>query len=324
MPIQAGNPISSEQDRQNALLKQFITGGQEQDRISSEQTGQMLAQKQKSALEQERQGANAELLQQAAGGADTPGAAIAQMAKQGSSVALSPEGVHVGAGLGPMKQGGVEAQKLDQDYQKHIQPMHDQVNTLNTGLQGLMKGTTAGDEIASVIKARMVEGKGSRLLGSIIDKFGAPKSLAGDAQGLSNYIKGIPSSKMTPDQRSALADLYEQQVDSIDKQVGQASQQFQRTAAAKSPMLSQSGQLDTVLKNYGNPSADTIKNMRGQLVDFRAGKVGQAPAEGPGVTGQLGDKLKQFLTGGGQQPAQGQQPPMSFEEFKQRKAQGNL
>lgn len=220
-----------------------------------------------------------------------------------------PNGERVGAGLGALRAGDNEAQKLSGYYQKTVQPLHDQIASMQMGLESLKKGTLSGDELSSIIKARMAEGKGSRVLGSVVQAFGAPHSLAGDAQGLANYISGIPFSKMTPAQRGALSDLYEMQTNQLDKQLQTADAQFRAQAPNQARMMASNGTLAPYLETFQNPSKDRLTSMRQTLSDLRSGKLvapgpeqnmpfaQQAGAVVSGIPSALKSGLSNFLKG---------------------------
>lgn len=223
------------------------------------------------------------------------------------------------------RRDAAEGQKLYGEAQKTAKPIDSQLQSLHAMHQLLDDPNSMDQKQLGANFARLTEGQGQRLLQSLVHELGAPPSLAGDAQGLANYISGAAKSTMTADQRNAMRqNLFKHQAE-IQAQHEDAKNAFSQGAQLVAPDLTPDKHQLALSSAFGHSD-----KLLGDLNTRRQAFEGQQkapvvpallPQQQAQPTGMIDSgmsKLKNFLSPATTQPTQ---TPMSFEQWKASKGQ---
>lgn len=295
-----------------ATLLQTMRGGQESD-LSSQQAAQglerdkqdnqlktlLLGKQQQLALEQQKQ----ELANEQA--SDLQGTQkLADMAPGGASYSYGKArlGQDPMAKMALKQQQGVQSQRgafgkeVSASY-KDIPSTLDTVELLN---QYLDDPNSFNDKKIAVLQARLAEGKGQRLLQSVIQSFGNKASGLKSATDMFNYLSGQATSGIPDEQRNAVRKSSFDVAAEAEKQYGDITQQLKARGQAVYPDLAASGGVDPIIDATGIQ----VKQGLGRINALRAKYTQQAPANTPppayqqprGIVNQLGDKLSNLFS----------------------------
>lgn len=176
-------------------------------------------------------------------------------------------------------------------------------------------------------------GSGSRAIGQVMHALGGnDKSLSGSWEDFKNQITGSANTTRTAAQINAARDSAFKYQNELEGRYKDASAQLQAQAPQYAPSMAQSGVLQSQLAARMAPQENLLKGLNARKQAY----TGQTKAAGVGNTlGQpaqpyaqpqgVVDKLSSFLRGSpAAAPQQPAAPAMSFEQFKAKKAAGQL
>lgn len=214
---------------------------------------------------------------------------------------------------------------------EHVRYMHnllDNPSQIDQGTFNALKGLAAAG------------GSGSRALGAIMKAQGTDMgTLNGTYENFKNYMSGAANTTRSPEQLQAARDSTFKYQDEVAQRYNDAKTQFQTLAPSAAPNLAAGGKLDSIIGAHTMAGDNILSGLNQRKQDYmqkqqQGANPGpstlQPPQGNPGAANPV-DKIKSYLGGlfSPSQPAQQQQaapaqPAMSFEEFKKRKAAGQL
>jgi hypothetical protein len=184
--------------------------------------------------------------------------------------------------------------------------------------------SSVNDNLIQVGLARLAEGPGQRLLHTIVDKSGITSTGAGDLVDVQNFLRGGGMSKMQPGQKQAILDAISQHKDLANQEFNDASSVYHGQAPLIASHLSPETHA-AMYDSYAKPFQGAISRLTpapAAPIDPRVS--GQVTPPAPRAAGIV-DKLADWIKGSPAQqaaPQAGAQAPMSFEDWKARKATG--
>lgn len=219
----------------------------------------------------------------------------------------------------------IDALNTELDHAHYMHALLDNPNKLDEGQFNTLKGLSAAG------------GGGSRALATIMRAQGTDQTaLQGDYQNFLNKISGSANTVKSPEQLQAARDSTLKYQDEILSRYDDQKQKFKQQAPMAAPSIFASGQLPQLLDSELAPIENKANELRQRKSDYmQRQSAGQnpgpstigAPQGNPGAPGLM-DRLKGAMMGGQptqQAPAAAPQAPgISFEEFKRRKAAGQL
>lgn len=193
------------------------------------------------------------------------------------------------------------------DKSKQLQGSLEQVED---GLTALNTNSVQGDKTAVAGLARLADGAGQRInqaqLASLV-----PSSMQGDLQKSMNYLTGQAETGFSPQIRAAFKNLYATHSNRIQKEYGDALDEFKQNAPMLAPVLAKSGQLDQYINNFGSQGQKAMGRIQDQLkaADSAPQVASPAPTGAPGIANQALSGLRALLLGHGASPQQATAAP---------------
>ncbi len=234
---------------------------------------------------------------------------------------------------------GQEGQRVANLAGKAFKPIQDQAEAAEQTLKSLNQGNSAADKAAVINEANMfLKGGGGRAMGAVMQQLTGEPTAEGAMQKAQNWLmnsSNIPT--LQPAQRNSLREAVLGRVQGLQKQHQQVSSTLPTQARSVAPFTSAQGGLNDLVESYGQGAKSTLDRLNQMSQEYEQQKQqAQAPVSNPqsfNAQPTTLDKLKSFFTGGGkdtqshqqpQQQAPPNKPPMSFEEFKAKRAAGQL
>ncbi len=233
---------------------------------------------------------------------------------------------------------------------KAFSTIDQQAQAVKATVDSLNLGNPTGDSAAVMNEVKAISGSSRGMLG-LMQALGGHPTAATKMQDAMNYINNTAQSGLQPAQRDAMREFAFSRIPQLKQQHQSASETLVNTAPSYAPNLSSTGQLPSLVGSYGKAPKQALDDLEQLHTEYskQGPKVSNSTTYSPAPSNL--DKLKSFLGFGGQQPQQQapppvpsnyrsapagsatqnvvpQQPaqgaPMSFEEFKAKKAAGQL
>jgi len=220
---------------------------------------------------------------------------------------------------------------------KLYKPVDDQAQAVKTTIDSLNLGTPAGDSAAVMNELKAVTGS-SRGVATLFDKVGGHPTAATTMAEMINYITNAANSTMQPAQRNGMREFAYSRIGQLRQQHDSITGTLNTTAPSFAHTLASSGQLPGLINSYGaapRQALDDLDKLQKEYTTQKGNtKVSNNSTFSPQPTtlDSISDKLSNFFRPSAKSPqpsspqaapAQGG-APMSFEEFKAKKAAGQL
>lgn len=235
--------------------------------------------------------------------------------------ATNGRSVHVGdasVGVDPqaqmqqklMDEGAKQSASLNKVWGEHAKNLQGSLEQIEDGLTALNTNSVQGDKTAVAGLARLADGAGQRInqaqLASLV-----PSSMQGDLQKSMNYLTGQAETGFSPQIRAAFKNLYATHANRVQKEYGDALDEFKQSAPALAPVLAKNGQLDSYVNNFGSQGQKAMARIQDQLKQSQqAPEVATpTPTGAPGIMNSAMSGLRALLLGHGGAPQQATAAP---------------
>lgn len=218
---------------------------------------------------------------------------------------------------------------LSEKVGKPLSEMGDSLENIHTTLDLLTNPNKYDEKNIGAAGAREAEGKGQRLLQSVIQNFQANgQSIPGWLLKASNNVSGGAKTAMSPDEIRGLTDHFLKLADARSREYGVAKERFNQLAPQIGTMLSPD-QIQNVVGasvKRGDTALSHIEEFKKNYQKTHSTEGMNMPPEQMATKGNyeaVKDRLFDLLKGPTRQqssaPAASQQPVMTFEQFKEWK-----
>lgn len=239
---------------------------------------------------------------------------------------------------------GKEAQAVSKLVEPHLKPIKMQLDASENTINYLDQGNPVADKAALLSETAVaLGGVGGKAFGQVMAQLSGDPTMAQDTQRALNWLNNTSQISLQPAQRNAIREMVllrmptlQQQYQSVKKQI---SSQIPNYAAMHTslgqvqPLIDNTfGSIDEAFKRTNESSTKYMeaKAQAGNPAISRPSTFSQS-GDNPGTIQQLKDaasaKFRQLIgSPASPQPQQSPQSgqPMSFEEYKRRKAAGTL
>ncbi len=213
---------------------------------------------------------------------------------------------------------------------KAFQPINDQAQAVKATVDNLNLGNPTGDSAAIMNEVKALSGSSRGMLG-LMQAMGGHPTANTKLQDAQNYVMNQAQSGLQPAQRNAMREFAFSRTGQLRDQHKQISDTLNQTAPSYANSLAASGQLPGLVSSYGASPKQALDSLD-QLHQQYTQQKGNDQVSNNSIYSQQPsnvDKLKSFFGFGGKSPqqpnpTQQSKPPMSFEEFKAKKAAGAL
>lgn len=159
---------------------------------------------------------------------------------------------------------GRDALHLQQDYKSTAKPHEETINNIHNIHVGLESGNKQGDEVAMVNLARMAEGKGQRLLQSVIQTMGGNPTLYTKTADIENFFRSKAQTGLSPDARNAIRAHINRYYNEVAKPDYEDSvKEIQGRAPMTAPTIAAQGDIDHYLGSYGTGTRRKMQAIEG-------------------------------------------------------------
>lgn len=192
---------------------------------------------------------------------------------------------------------GNEAQKLGKEWSGISKDYDNGFTALNNIHTGLAANSTTGDKQVAVNLARLTEGKGQKLLQSVIQTMGGNPSMFKSKEEATNWIASQANTGLSPAVRRAIAQHASDMSNEFENDYKAHKQEFGNAATYKAPIMAGSGQLDPFMKTLGSGTEANIARFKEKAAAYGTPKlqqiIGSAP---PPKYDSMGDKVVKGLS----------------------------
>lgn len=209
-----------------------------------------------------------------------------------------------------MTESAKQSEQLNKVWGDKSKQLHGSLEQIEDGLTALNTNSVQGDKTAVAGLARLADGAGQRInqaqLASLV-----PSSMQGDLQKSMNYLTGQAETGFSPQIRAAFKNLYATHANRVQKEYGDALDEFKQNAPMLAPVLAKSGQLDSYINNFGQSGQKSFSRIQDQLkaADQTQPIPTPPPTGAPGLASQAMSGLRALLLGHGSQPQTAQAAP---------------
>ncbi len=233
---------------------------------------------------------------------------------------------------------------------KAFSGIDQQAQAVKATVDSLNLGNPTGDSAAVMNEVKAISGSSRGMLG-LMQALGGHPTAATKMQDAMNFINNTAQSGLQPAQRDAMREFAFSRIPQLKQQHQSAADTLTNTASSYAPNLSSAGQIPGLINNYGKAPKQALDDLENMHTEYskQGPKVSNSTTYSPAPSNL--DKLKSFFGFGGQQSQPQQQAPppvpsnyrsapagsatqnvapqqpgapMSFEEFKAKKAAGQL
>jgi hypothetical protein len=170
-----------------------------------------------------------------------------------------------------------QGQKLYSAAQNAVKPVEGRLQAMSMMHQLLDNPNNIDQKQLGALQARLTEGQGQRLLQSLVETLGAPKSVAGNSVDASNWLFGQAKAGLTAPQQNAMREnLFKHQAE-VEQEYNNGKQGFLQSASLVAPNLGPDKQMQAI-SAAGLNSDSLLQNLHKRQEAYAKQGGGQVPS----------------------------------------------